>query len=211
MSLYDGRPDKRKDLMGWPKKDNEGNVSLQQRNFNSRLIEIGSARIEGSYAKAYDLADNLLKDIDQNSVFYTDGERATVWGRIFDMLENQYGEAIITKYNQYYNEILKYGSQESYRTSHYPGTYEEYAKSAALDEVMSLYAKTRYGGYMHVIIMRVLEKHFKEEKEKKEFLATGKKAKPSPGLPQNITSEQKQSKLEQAKENVRKALLNSER
>ena len=66
MSLYDGRPDKRKDLMGWPKKDNEGNVSLQQRNFNSRLIEIGSARIEGSYAKAYDLADNLLKDIDQN-------------------------------------------------------------------------------------------------------------------------------------------------
>lgn len=210
MSLYDGRPDKRKEFIGMQKSEFDS-VSATQRNFNSRLVEISTSRAEGNYAKAFDLSDKLLRDMDEKSIFYSEGDRAAVWTRIFDMLEKQYGEAIIQKYSQAYNEILKYGSQESYRVSHYPGTYEEYAKSAALDEVMSLYAKTRYGGYMHVIIMRVLEKHFKEEKEKKEFLATGKKAKPSPGLPQNITPKQKQSKLEQAKENVRKALLNSER
>jgi hypothetical protein len=127
------------------------------------------------------------------------------------MLEMQYKDSIIKKYNQAYSNILNYGSQESYRASQYPGSYEEYAKAAALDEVTGLYSKTRYGGYMHTIVLRVLKKHFEEEKAKKEGTFTGKRMNVNPGLPQDMTAEQKRAKLENAKKNVRESLLNKNR
>lgn len=210
---YNGTPDRRERLLGNIEKQKgivEGSpLRAPTKRFYERMAEVSTAKYTGDYSKAYDLADQLLIDMNEHSVFYSDGEKSTVWARIFDMLEDQYGDAIIEKYNKCYEEILNFGSYETYRVSHYPGTYEEYARSAALDEIMSLYAKTRYGGYMHVIIMRVLEKHFEEEKTKRNerMISKAKEMTKGPGLPQNITAEQQRKKIEEAKANVRKALF----
>ena len=214
---YNGTPDRRERLLGNIERQKgivEGSpLRAPTKRFYERMAEVSTAKYTGDYSKAYDLADQLLTDMNEHSVFYSDGEKSTVWARIFDMLEDQYGDAIIEKYNKCYEEILKFGSYETYRVSHYPGTYEEYARSAALDEIMSLYAKTRYGGYMHVIIMRVLEKHFEEEKTKRNerMIGKAKEMTKEPGLPQNITAEQKRQKIEQAKEAVRRACTKTDR
>ena len=210
MSLYDGRPDKRKGLMGLNNKKNDSlfGQSIPEKSFNSRIVDIASARADGNYAKAYDLSDSLLKDV---GMYGRDGNSSIVWAKIMTMLEMQYKDSIIKKYNQAYSNILNYGSQESYRASQYPGSYEEYAKAAALDEVTGLYSKTRYGGYMHTIVLRVLKKHFEEEKAKKEGTAYVKKMPADSGLPQDMTAEQRKKKLEVAKKNVREALLNENR
>lgn len=186
---------------------NGSKLSAPKQSFIQRMSDISAARYAGDFSKAYDLSDQLLADMTEHSYFYADGDRSTVWARIFEMLEAQYGESIIRKYQSCYDEIKNFGSQETYRVSHYPGTYEEYCRSAALDELMSYYAKTRYGGYMHVIIMRVLEKHFEEEKAKRNerMIGKAKEMTREPGLPQNITAEQKKAKLEAAKQSVRKA------
>ena len=105
MSLYDGRPDKRKEFIGMQKSEFDS-VPAAQRSFNSRFVEISTSRAEGNYAKAFDLSDKLLRDIDEKSIFYSEGDRAAVWARIFDMLEKQYSDAIIQKYSQAH--IMKY-------------------------------------------------------------------------------------------------------
>ena len=214
MGFYDIRPDKRKGSYEWQKSALGDLKGLKEpiKRFHERLAEVSMAKANGDYSQAYDLADKLLADMDEHKYFYSDGERSTVWARIFEMLENQYRNAVIEKYKKCYNEILRFGSYETYRVSHHPGTYEEYARSAALDEVMSLYAKTRYGGYMHVIIMRILEKHFEEEREQrqKELRGKAKEMTKVPELPENITAEEKRAKMERAKQ-LSRSFLNSDR
>lgn len=217
MTGYNGTPDRRERLLGNIEKQkgivDDSPLRAPTKRFYERMAEVSQAKYTGDYSKAYDLADRLIDDMNEHSIFYSDGEMSTVWARIFDMLETQYGDAIIEKYNKCYKEILNFGSYETYRVSHYPGTYEEYARSAALDEIMSLYAKTRYGGYMHVIIMRVLEKHFEEEKAKRNdrMISKAKEMTREPGLPQNMTAEQKRKRIEQAKEAVRRACTQEDR
>lgn len=210
MSLYDGRPDKRKGLMGFNSEnhDSVSGKSTPEKSFNSRIVDIASARADGNYAKAYDLSDSLLKDV---GMYGRDGNSSIVWSKIMNMLEMQYKDAIIKKYDQAYNNVLNYGSKESYRASQYPGSYEEYAKATAIDEVAAVYSKTRYGGYMHTIVLRVLKKHFEEEKAKKKENFAVKKAIVKPAIPQEMTAEQKRAKLEDAKKNVRESLLNESR
>lgn len=211
MTDYNGIPDRREKLLSNIEKQKaivEGSLLRAPiKSFHERMAEVSQARYTGDFSKAYDLADKLLEDMNKHSVFYSDGETTTVWARIFDMLEAQYGDAIVKKYTKCYEEILNYGSYETYRASHYPGTYEEYARSSALDEIMSLYAKNRYGGYMHVIIMRVLEKHFEGER----MIGNSIKITKKPGLPQNIAAEQKKRRIEQAKEAVRRACIQTDR
>ncbi len=161
-----------------PKKKQKSNVGKQKLSkpdidFNTQLSKIREARNNGKLSDAYDLADELLRFMDERPHFFTSGHRNTVWNRIYEMLEEQYRDAIIEKYKDLYREIKMFGSYENYRVSHYPKSYDEYCKSAALSELMSLYAGTRYGGYMHVITMKVLREYFEHEKE--------------PGLPENVS------------------------
>lgn len=126
-----------------------------------RLIEIDKAISDGNYTLAYDLADSLINDIDKyDDVKNPDVERERIRRCvIFNTLEAQYTDSILQKYNQMYNDIIKYDSVQNYKSSGYPGTIKEYARNKTIEELMSLYRKSRYGGYMHTIVMRVIRKY----------------------------------------------------
>lgn len=128
---------------------------------DKRLIEIDKAVSDGNYNLAYDLADALIKDIDKyEDVKDPNAEREQILRNvIFHILEEQYKDLIVRKYNRIYNNIIKYDSVQNYKSSGYPGTIREYARSKTIDELMSFYRKSRYGGYMHTIIMSVIRKY----------------------------------------------------
>lgn len=135
----------------------------KEKAFSESFVAMSRLGNEGNYSTAYDMADKLIGGITEDNDF-EDSKRNLVMNKVTSMLEEQYRDAIISKYNSLFNEVYEYGSQEEYVASGYPGSYEEFARTRAIDKLTSQLAKSRYGGYMHSIINKVLREYFSEQR-----------------------------------------------
>lgn len=149
------------------KQKNPKNKSAEEI-YRATMAEIYKAECGKEGENPFDIADKFLCEMADKPKFYEGCSREHVWSVIFDMLERKYNDVIIDKYQKLYDEITRFGSEMEYKASQYPGSFEQYARAQAIKEIEDMYKQTRYGGYMHVIIMNILNRHFAEERAKDE-------------------------------------------
>lgn len=144
------------------------------RSFSEDLIEISRACSNGNYEYAFRIIDELRDRMKSPSSKYTEEECGILKSKLISVLKERYQKDILKEYTMKLQNSLTFGLITEYRSSGYPGSYEEYCKVAAKEELINQYRNYRYGGFMHVVIIDIINEY---EEQSKKPVAPSKKAK----------------------------------
>ena len=136
----------------------ETNEGKKVTNWIDAITAIRKGSERGDFQNATDFIPKI-----QEPIFSFDDcttkRREKVKSNLIRTLKDKYGASIITEYINRVQSNMIYKSNLEYKTSQYPGTFEDYCKMIAKEELISKYRNYRYGGFMHKVILDTIREY----------------------------------------------------
>lgn len=128
--------------------------------------DIVKARHEKKYPVVYEKIDELKRIFDSYGNLFEDRDIVWLKNELIATLIQENESRIKKEFEKKVDNARLYYTIYDYKSSKYHGTYEQYVESRAIDSILEETSRYRYGGYMHVVIMRVLTPEYREKRRR---------------------------------------------
>lgn len=163
----------RRERLKREKRENKGedkrmflHLYYQKENLTNYLLQLSNAVSEQNRGKAFDAIDSILRVIKSKRSLVTQDESEYAMSKIYDALVEIYKNEIIRQYESIkYNEMYFSKVPHNFSEDIYKYDYEARCKANARAILDDKYKTAIYGGFMHVVIGRILNEH-EENKNK---------------------------------------------